>query len=270
MSSRPEDKAGKAFWDKNWALLAPELLDLQDRRLANEVNLRFHELFSRFVDRRRDAGRRLIEVGCARSVWLPYFATEHGLQVSGLDYSEDGCRQSEAVLAAAGVPADVVCADMFDPPDRLVGAFDYVFTMGVVEHFTDTTSAVAALKRLLRPGGLLITVVPNMHGSTGLAQRTLDRQVFDTHVALAPADLASAHKACGLEALYCDYYMSTNYYVVNALRQKGRPLYPLVRLASIALGRASMAAWQLERWLGRWRATRAFAPYVACIARLPG
>jgi cyclopropane fatty-acyl-phospholipid synthase-like methyltransferase len=33
------------------------------------------------------AASRLLEIGCARSAWLPYFAQEFGIDVSGLDYS---------------------------------------------------------------------------------------------------------------------------------------------------------------------------------------
>jgi len=267
MISPPEDKAGQAFWDKNWTTLAPEFLDLQDRRLSNEVNLRLHELFASFIQRDRDAGKRLLEVGCARSVWLPYFATAHGLRVTGLDYSAEGCRQSEAVLTAAGIAPDVHCADMFDPPARLRHTFDYVFTMGVVEHFSDTAAAITALGRFLLPGGLAITVIPNMHGTTGTVQKLLDPQVYATHVALDPRDLRAAHEHAGFEVLHCSYFMATNYYVVNTLQRKGSPSYPVVRAVGALLGRASMAVWQLERWLGRLPATRSLSPYVVCLAR---
>lgn len=262
-----EDKAGKAYWDKNWSLLPPELLDLRDRRLRNEINQRFHELFAGVLKRGRDVGKRLLEVGCARSIWLPYFALEHGLEVAGLDYSEDGCRQSEAVLAHAGVEGKVVCADMFDPPTALVGAFDYVFTLGVIEHFTDTAGTVSALGRYLRPGGRVITVVPNMQGTTGALQKLLDPDVYDTHVALDPTDLKRAHEAAGLEVERCSYFVATNYYVVNALRRKGSAFYPAIRLSSALLGRASMGVWQMERLFGRLPAVRAFSPYVVCVAR---
>lgn len=269
MNTLQDDKAGKAFWDKNWSLLPPELLDLDDHRLRNEINLRFHELFCGLIDPRRDAGKRLLEVGCARSVWLPYFARQHGLRVAGLDYSEEGCKQSEAVLASAGVQGDVHCADMFQPPADLLGAFDYLFTLGVIEHFTDTAGTLAALAKYMRPGGRVMTVIPNMRGSTGALQQWADSAVFETHVPLDPVGLAKSHTAAGLLVERCDYFIATNYYVVNALQQKGKPLYPAIRAASGLLGRASMGVWQLERLFGRLPAVQAFSPYVICIARSP-
>ncbi len=267
MNTIQDDKAGKAYWDKNWSLLPPELLDLDDHRLRNEINLRFHELFRGLIDPRRDAGKRLLEVGCARSVWLPYFARQHGLSVAGLDYSEEGCRQSEAVLAHAGVQGEVHCADMFQPPADLLVAFDYLFTLGVIEHFTDTAGTVAALAKYLRPGGQMMTVIPNMRGSTGMLQKWADPAVFETHVPLDPAGLARAHEDAGLQVVRCCYFVATNYYVVNALQQKGQRRYPVIRAASGLLGRASMGVWQLERLVGRLPAVKAFSPYVVCIAR---
>ncbi len=261
------DLAGRSYWDRNWSLVPPALLDLEDTRLENEINQRFHEVFTKLLDPVRDAGKRLIEVGCAQSVWLPYFAKQYGLQVAGLDYSEEGCRQSEAVLASAGMAGEVHCADMFAPPQSLLNAFDFVLTMGVVEHFTDTTAAIAALARFLRPGGVMITVIPNMNGSTGALQKLSDPEVFDSHVALTPDQLHPAHAAAGLNVRHCEYFVATNYYVVNALHRRGSLNYPAIRLVSGLLGRMSMGIWQLERMFGRLPTSRAFSPYVVCIAQ---
>src|SRR6478736_1896451 len=170
-----EDKAGRAYSDAAWNARVPEsVVDPRDRRLDNEVNRRFDAWFHRVL---AGVSGRLIEVGCAGSAWLPYFAREHGLTVTGLDYSPRGCEQAEAVLATAGVAGEVVCADLFAPPAAQVGRFDVVFSFGVVEHFTDTTACIRALAALVAPGGRLITVVPNMNGTTGWLQKMVDRAV---------------------------------------------------------------------------------------------
>jgi len=264
-----DDLAGKSYWDKNWSMQSITLLDVKDTRLSNEINHRFHQLFCGLLDPARDTGKRLLEVGCARSIWLPYFAMQHGLKVSGLDYSEEGCRQAEAVLAAAGAQGQIVCADMFDPPSDLVGAFDFLLTFGVVEHFTDTSAAIAALANFLKPGGTIITVIPNMNGTTGALQKLFDRSVFDKHVRLGPEELSAAHLKTGLVVKSADYFIASNYYVVNSLHQQGKPFYPLVRLLNGLLGRASMIVWQLERLWRRLPGSRMFSPYVVCVAKRP-
>jgi SAM-dependent methyltransferase len=61
------------------------------------------------------------------------------------------------VLDAAGVPGEIVCADLFAPPPHLLAQFDVVVSFGVVEHFDDTAACVAACARLVKPGGLMVT-----------------------------------------------------------------------------------------------------------------
>lgn len=262
-----QDKAGKAYWDKNWSVKPPELLDMDDTRLANEVNLRFHSYLSEIFSPSSSAGKRFLEVGCARSVWLPYFAQTYGLKVSGVDYSEDGCCQAEALLSMSSTEGQVVCADLFAPPNEMLGAFDYVFSLGVVEHFTDTGVCMAAMARFLRPGGIAITIIPNMRGTTGALQRLCDKAVFDIHVALTPHELQLAHDRAGLLTTRCDYFISTNYYVVNSQHRRGSPFYPLLRLMYGTMGRLSMVIWWLERKFGRLPAVQAFSPYIVCVAR---
>jgi SAM-dependent methyltransferase len=265
--SRQGDLAGKEYWDQSWQIPMPGLLDINDGSLANEMNLRLHELLMQVVGPTGGQGRQLLEVGCARSVWLPYFARQLRLQTAGLDYSEIGCEQARALLTAAGAKADVHCADMFAPPDTLMGRFDFVFTLGVMEHFRDTAGALSALGKFLKPGGTVITVIPNMKGSVGALQQLADRAVFETHVPLTDAQLRAAHEAAGFDVGRCEYFVSTNYYVVNAGPRRSGWRYRLARLCGGLLGRVSMGVWMLERRFGRWPAVRAFSPYVICVAR---
>jgi SAM-dependent methyltransferase len=242
-----------------------EVIDPDDASLSNEVNLRLHQFFAGLFHPQRDVGKRLLEAGCARSVWLPYFARQFGMGVAGIDYSENGCRQEKAVLRMADVEAQVVCADFFDPPAELMASFDYVVSFGVVEHFMDAACCISALADLLRPGGTMITLVPNMHGTVGTLQRLFDREIYATHVAHTPATLETAHAAAGLTVDSSCYFLATNFYVVNP----GRQASGLKMFAYRVLGRSSMAVWQLDRWFGGLPATRAFSPYILCTATKP-
>ena len=114
----------------------PAPVDPRDKTLSNYVARKFHELFTRVLPRGHNV--RLLEVGCARSRWLPYFAAEHGYEVTGLDYSTMGCEQARQILAAAGVEGRIVEGDLFSPPEDLLEAFDVVISFGLVEHFDDT------------------------------------------------------------------------------------------------------------------------------------
>jgi 2-polyprenyl-3-methyl-5-hydroxy-6-metoxy-1,4-benzoquinol methylase len=255
-----EDKPGRVYWDAAWSGRMPEgVLDPRDRRLDNEVNRRFDGWFRRVL---AGVSGRLIEVGCAGSAWLPYFAREHGFSVTGLDYSPRGCEQAEAALTAAGVPGNVVCADLFAPPARQVGRFDVVFSFGMVEHFSDTVACMRALAAFVAPGGRLVTVVPNMNGTTGWLQRLVDRSVYDVHVPLTPAQLTHAQAESGLQTLESRYFVAVNYGVVNGSRA---PTWGT--LLHRQAYRLSKLIWAAERAATALPATGLFSPYVVCVGR---
>ena len=169
--SAPElDRAGKEFWDGVWSHVDfPPAID----PTSPSVWAHRDQLFDRFfrANLPGDVAGSLLELGCARSAWLPYFATELGYRIAGLDYAEDGVRQTAARLRQSGLDADIRHGDLFDPPTDWIGAFDVVTWFGVAEHFENTALAVSAAATYLKPGGILITEIPNMAGLVGLLQR---------------------------------------------------------------------------------------------------
>src|SRR5262245_56096999 len=102
------DKAGKAYWDGLWKhSTLPRAVNPQTTGLNNYVNRKFHEYFSEAFSLLETRGGRLLEIGCARSAWLPYFTREFDFDVCGLDYSEQGSRQAKEVLVNEGVKGEV-------------------------------------------------------------------------------------------------------------------------------------------------------------------
>ena len=256
--------AEESYWSANWARerALPRPVAPGDPGLANSVDRAWHAYFRRALAGVAP-GSRLLEIGAARSRWLPYFARHFGLTVAGLDYSERGCAQAREMLSLAGLQGDIFCADLFAPPPGLLGRFDVVVSFGVVEHFPDTAAAVAACTRLLGPGGRMITTVPNMRGIPGALQRMLDPKIYRIHVPLRPGDLRAAHECAGLEVVHCDYVMPANLrvVVVDPNRRKRDTLRR-------ALAGATKLLWAPERFGVRVAPNRLTSPYIACAARL--
>lgn len=254
------------YWSDNWRgkQRLPKPVDPSRSSLADTVDLAWHGYFRRAFAH-LPPGSRLLEIGAARSRWLPYFAREFGFAVTGLDYAEAGCADARAILEAAGVAGEVVHTDLFAPPPDLLGRFQAVVSFGVVEHFTDTAACIAACARLLAPGGTMVTTIPNMRGSVGRLQRLLADEVYRLHVPLRPRDLAEAHRRAGLKVLRCGYEQTANWRVV-VVDPELRPAYR--RALRHGLAGASKLVWALERRGLRVRPNRLSSPYVACLARL--
>jgi cyclopropane fatty-acyl-phospholipid synthase-like methyltransferase len=268
----PSDRVSHAFWDKQWATESiPRPVDPTDESVRNTVRRAFHAYFSQYLDRmRKKPDVALLEVGCARSIWLPYFAHEFGFHVTGIDYSETGCAKSREILVAQHVSGTVVLQDMFLPSPDLIGRFDIVVSFGLIEHFEDSAKAVRALAAFLKPGGVMITNIPNVRGTIGFIQRLFNRPVYDQHVPHTDASLAAAHKAAGLRVQECQYFLSTGYNILNFQRpDRNNSVNPVARVIKIFLMSLSVAIWFVERHIGRLPVSRSFSPYVNCVAIKP-
>ncbi len=139
------DLAGRDHWNGVWTdAELPAPIDHTDTHFRNHVNRALAAYFDRALATLPSAAR-LLEVGCARSQWLPYFARRYPLTVTGLDYSEPGCIAAREVLSRAGVSGEVIHADLFDPPAETHGAIDAVQSLGVVENVEDTAGCIGAI-----------------------------------------------------------------------------------------------------------------------------
>ncbi len=206
-------------------------------------------------------GEKILEIGCARSIWLPYFAKEFGFEVYGIDYSKVGCQQAKQILENEGVNGEIVCADFFSPPESMLKAFDVVVSFGVLEHFNDSAACMAAFSTFLKPGGLLITNIPNLCGLNGLIQKMINRPVFDIHTPLDKQTLVDIHQMNGLRIISCNYFLFMNLGVLNFENWNGGLLYrAAVRLRSLV----NIVAWSLERAVPLLKSNRCSSPYINC------
>ena len=199
------EKTDLLYWESQWKQKGQRKachLDVNKRNLRNFGRKGFHKLFFKFLNDSK-AGR-LIEIGCADSLWLPYFASSFDMEVTGIDYSPTGCDRAREVLKSVNIPGAIVEADLFRPPSNMLDAFDVLVSFGVVEHFSDPSVCICACGKFLHGGGTMITVIPNMTGLVGKIQKFLSPAVFNLHVPLAKEDLKEAHESAGLRVLFCD------------------------------------------------------------------
>jgi 2-polyprenyl-3-methyl-5-hydroxy-6-metoxy-1,4-benzoquinol methylase len=262
------DKAGKSYWDEVWAHgPLPEPVNPRLQGLADYAERVHHRYFVEALCGTETQGCRLLEIGCARSRWLSYFAKEFGFAVTGLDYSELGCAQAREVLERAGVEGEVVHADAFDPPGNMLQSFDVVFSMGVVEHFQDTRACLASFGRFMKSNALMITTIPNIPGSVGWLTRILCRSIYDVHVPLDREALFRAHLQAGLIVDSCTYLMGASWSVVNYSCIRSSMLRWLV---GHSLHNVSKPFWVLDEIGLGIKPNKITSPSIACRARKPG
>lgn len=202
--------------------------------MASAVGVRQYVAMAAEVAERLGRGR-VLDWGAG---WgqLSLLLRAHGLEVVAYDVESKGA--GDGLLAGAGVPYVV------DPGPRLPFAdeeHDAVLNCGVLEHVDDAVSALAELRRVLRPGGLLFTYhLPNRHAWTEWLGRRLGRFHHDRTYTRPGA--TGLFEAAGFRVLHC------------------RPFHLLPRNV---WGRA-------PRWLRPgWRGARAYDALDTLLLRVP-
>jgi SAM-dependent methyltransferase len=213
-------------------------------------------------------GSRVLEVGAGNSAVLTFLARQYGsrAQFVGLDYSPNGCEMLARRAAREKVSVDVIQQDLFHPDSALVGSFDVIYSLGVVEHFKDVSIALGAKKRLLSAMGRMLTVIPNMAGALGKLTQRFNRGVYDVHV---PHDLSSflaGHRQAGLEVVSSGYICSTNFGILSSCFTT--PTNPGWR-SYMWLSRVSKTLWFLEEKFGELPHTAWLSPYLFVESRHP-
>jgi len=120
-----------------------------DRPLTQYPSQLAHYLFGRY---KLDLGVNFLDIGCGRGEFLKGFI-ECGVNGYAVDQSSAAKKYCpEAELRNSDIENDGI-----PYPDNF---FDVVFSKSVIEHFYDPERLIKEMYRVLKPGGLAITLCP--------------------------------------------------------------------------------------------------------------
>lgn len=205
------------FWRERHLL--PMTRVLYPRPSRRLLDFELNSTFRRHLADRR--GQKLMEIGCGSSLWLPYFSREFGMQVYGIDYLREGVASAERILETNGVEGTILAADVFDLEPRHQGAYQVVFSLGLVEHFSDPGKPLASFARLLAPGGLLITWVPNTSGWIVAISEKVCKSFRGVYARLDLELLAGLQEELGLEVVEARYTQFLDLTLISVLSLPG-------------------------------------------------
>jgi 2-polyprenyl-3-methyl-5-hydroxy-6-metoxy-1,4-benzoquinol methylase len=196
-----KDLAQKSHWDSIYSNVEFVTKPSWEPRSYEEISL--ENMLLREID--RFSPESILEVGCGNSVWLPYLAKKRKLKVFGLDYSEEGCQLARRRLNAENVEGTVYCGDLLNLNHEEIGQFDFVYSLGVVEHFSDLEEVLPHLLKFVNSGGVLLTEVPNLFSVHGIMSFLYQPELLRKHRILKKNDILSAYRKTGLEEIGCSY-----------------------------------------------------------------
>jgi ubiquinone/menaquinone biosynthesis C-methylase UbiE len=117
------------------------------------------------ADTRYPPGSQVLEAGCGIGAQAVILAgNSPRATFTSVDVSAESLAEAERQVLEAGITnVSFRQADIFDLP-YVSAHFDHVFVCFVLEHLPNPAGALAALMRVLKPGGS-ITVIEGDHGS---------------------------------------------------------------------------------------------------------
>jgi 2-polyprenyl-3-methyl-5-hydroxy-6-metoxy-1,4-benzoquinol methylase len=259
------EKTQVGHWDENWRRASTKAISSENNSGESFVWQRLKTSISSALAAAGISKGKLIEIGAGGSEWMSLFHSTYGFSVDGLDYSEVGCQRTREILEASSISGNVFYADMFAAPSDLLGKYDLVVSFGLVEHFEDTSAAIQACASFARPGGLVITTIPNMAGLHGWLYRIYDRKVYEMHVPLTLDALTQAHTDAGLHVMRAEHLFGLPGVIDGARVEPhtGR------RLLRSVVHKLTKWHWYLERKRLGVPENPITSPYLICIARKP-
>ncbi|HET6989568.1 MAG TPA: class I SAM-dependent methyltransferase [Kribbella sp.] len=99
---------------------------------------------------------RVLEVGCGYGYFLQA-ALDAGYDAYGVDLSPAAVK-----WAAERHPGRVFCGLMEEVPEIQDQQYDVIFGSHLIEHLTEPADFLSTASRMLRPGGLIVMVTPNI------------------------------------------------------------------------------------------------------------
>jgi hypothetical protein len=129
---------------------------------------------------RGEQGLKLLDVGCGRGLRLRAFR-DRGFQVHGVDMQTEVVEYVRRELQVEASVGDIDSLNQLFQPE----SFDLITAFYLLEHVPDVRDVLTRCRRLLRPGGWFVGVVPICDG---LQARLFGKQWI--HVREAPRHLS--------------------------------------------------------------------------------
>jgi 2-polyprenyl-6-hydroxyphenyl methylase/3-demethylubiquinone-9 3-methyltransferase len=216
---------------------------------------------------KRHEATNILEVGCGNSVWLPYLAQKARVAVAGLDYSQEGCELARQRLSQEEVLGEIFCDDLFHATSERIGQYDFVFSLGLVEHFASSEEVVAKLLEFVKPGGLLFTEVPNLRSIHGLLSWVWQPKLLAMHQLISKEQLLRNYKRLGLRDIHGRY---CGLFSLNIVAWELYPRWPMIApLLLPFIRKIHLLTDVLLCRIKRFEGIQPFAPFLYVVGQKP-
>jgi len=127
-----------------------EIIYPEDKKNTYPMKLSKH-LLDRFLKDKVPNECKILDVGCSVGTWLDCFSESGDYQLYGTDIRDENIKN--ATFEACNLESEKLPFE-----DDM---FDFVFSKSVAEHVKNTDNILSEVKRVLKPGGIFVCMVPD-------------------------------------------------------------------------------------------------------------
>lgn len=157
MKNKAQNSSVRSFWDGTGESF-PAFYDAPSTKYYFECERTPFESFFPEIE-----GKKVFKTDLwdeAKNTKILKWAAEQGAEVYGLDISYSIVKDTQALFERSSLNCGIIVADL-----RQISygdeSFDYIYSMGTVEHFKEYRQALDEIYRVLINGGRAIIGVPN-------------------------------------------------------------------------------------------------------------
>lgn len=183
------------FWEKRWRAVDSTVVARDAYYWIDTVKLKH-------VLRLNPSAGRALEVGCG-SARISVFLAHRGYEMVCMDLSSQALSLAARNASLYGTQCDLVKADALRLPFK-DGAFDMVFSTGLLEHFNDPSPIVAEMVRVLANGGVFWSdIVPARFSSFRAVECLRRRRSVDEcfERSFSKEEIATLLQSVGLQSI---------------------------------------------------------------------
>jgi 2-polyprenyl-3-methyl-5-hydroxy-6-metoxy-1,4-benzoquinol methylase len=204
--SRPDEASAltdEAFWDAYWRQL--RLPTAIDETRSSPYHREILRVFKRFVP--PGQGLQALEIGGAPGSYLAWVSRTLSYEASAIDSSAVGCRKLAENFELLHIPVTVYRRDALEDDLSDLPRFDFVYSLGLIEHFNDPLPMIRRHVELAKPGGVVLIGVPNFRGINRPMLAMTRPELFNT-LNLRTMDIrnwTAIERQIGLEVVFRSY-----------------------------------------------------------------
>jgi 2-polyprenyl-6-hydroxyphenyl methylase/3-demethylubiquinone-9 3-methyltransferase len=239
------------FWDAYWQKL--KLPVAADEARARPYEREILKVLKRFAP--KHPGARIVELGGAPGGYLAYVAKASGGEAYAIDISSVGCAKLEENFQLLGIPVTVFCRDVLEGDLSDLPRFDMVYSLGLIEHFSDPLPMIRKHVELAKPGGVIVVGLPNFRGISKHVMRVTRPEMLSIHnlTTMDTRTWSRFESESGLEVLFRGYVggWEPRIYAARKADARSRLLNLPIRAAARLMDNLGpVRGWNSRAWSG--------------------